>query len=72
VTPFLSKVVFESEAEAFEGVVSGRVKRGDVMVVRGEGPRGAPGMPEMLSPSAALVGAGLGKVTKGAQDRPKK
>ena len=41
-----------------------RVQKGDVVVVRYEGPRGAPGMPEMLSPSSALVGVGLGQVRR--------
>lgn len=53
-------ICFESESEAFEGVMRGRVRKGHVVVIRNEGPRGSPGMPEMLSPSAAIVGAGLG------------
>jgi dihydroxy-acid dehydratase len=52
--------VFESEEEAFEAVQTGRIERGDVVVIRGEGPRGGPGMREMLAVTAALVGAGLG------------
>jgi len=52
--------VFESEGEAFRGIVGGLVKPGHVVVIRNEGPKGSPGMPEMLSPTAALVGAGLG------------
>lgn len=53
--------VYDGEVAAYDAVVAGDLKPGDVMVIRYEGPRGAPGMPEMLSPSAALVGAGLGK-----------
>ena len=52
---------FDDEDDAFEAIVEGRVAKGAVMVIRYEGPKGAPGMPEMLSPGAALVGAGLGK-----------
>lgn len=52
---------FDDEDEAFEAIMAGRIQKGDVLVVRYEGPKGAPGMPEMLSPGAALVGAGLGK-----------
>ena len=52
---------FDDEDDAFEAIVEGRVTKGVVVVIRYEGPRGAPGMPEMLSPGAALVGAGLGK-----------
>ena len=52
---------FDDEDDAFEAIVEGRVAKGVVMVIRYEGPKGAPGMPEMLSPGAALVGAGLGK-----------
>lgn len=52
--------VFDREEEALEAILSGKVRRGDVLVIRYEGPRGGPGMREMLSPSAALVGAGLG------------
>jgi len=54
-------VVFDSEQEAFEGIMTGQVARGSVLVIRYEGPKGSPGMPEMLSPGAALVGSGLGK-----------
>lgn len=53
--------VFDGEGAAYDAVTTGSIKAGDVLVIRGEGPKGAPGMPEMLSPSAALVGAGLGK-----------
>jgi dihydroxy-acid dehydratase len=52
--------VFDSEEAAFQGVENRSVKAGDVMVIRYEGPRGGPGMREMLAVTAALVGAGLG------------
>ncbi len=52
--------VFENEYEAIEGIRS-RVQRGDVIVIRNSGPKGAPGMPEMLKPTSAVMGAGLGK-----------
>ena len=52
--------VFESEELAFEAVQAGRIKAGDVVVIRQEGPRGGPGMREMLGVTAAIVGAGLG------------
>ena len=51
--------VFDSEEAAFEAVQGGRIHRGDVVVIRNEGPRGGPGMREMLAVTAALVGAGL-------------
>ena len=51
--------IFESQEEALEGILHGKVKDGDVVVVRYEGPRGGPGMQEMLSPTAAIVGAGI-------------
>jgi dihydroxy-acid dehydratase len=53
--------VFDSEEEAFDAVTSGRIKPGDVIVVRYEGPRGGPGMREMLAVTAAVIGAGLGR-----------
>ncbi|MGC3943865.1 MAG: dihydroxy-acid dehydratase [Chryseolinea sp.] len=53
--------VFNSEFELNDGIVSGRVKAGDVVVIRNVGPKGAPGMPEMLKPTSAIMGAGLGK-----------
>eukprot|EP00274_Cyanoptyche_gloeocystis_P002135 CAMPEP_0196660400 /NCGR_PEP_ID=MMETSP1086-20130531/39588_1 /TAXON_ID=77921 /ORGANISM="Cyanoptyche gloeocystis , Strain SAG4.97" /LENGTH=593 /DNA_ID=CAMNT_0041994791 /DNA_START=277 /DNA_END=2058 /DNA_ORIENTATION=+ len=53
--------VFNSEEEALDAVLANQINKGDVLVIRYEGPRGGPGMREMLSPSAALVGAGLGK-----------
>ncbi|MEQ8388011.1 MAG: dihydroxy-acid dehydratase [Alphaproteobacteria bacterium] len=52
---------FDREEEAFEAVVKGRIKPGDVIVIRYEGPRGGPGMREMLSTTAALYGEGLGQ-----------
>lgn len=52
---------FDAEDEAFQQIMAGNIKKGDVLVIRYEGPKGSPGMPEMLSPGAALVGAGLGK-----------
>jgi dihydroxy-acid dehydratase len=55
-------VVFDNEQDAYDAVMAGRIKAGDVLVIRYQGPKGSPGMPEMLSPSAALVGAGLGQV----------
>jgi dihydroxy-acid dehydratase len=53
--------VFESEAEANEGIKNGKVESGDVVVIRYVGPKGGPGMPEMLKPTSAIMGAGLGK-----------
>jgi dihydroxy-acid dehydratase len=53
--------IFNSEDEAFKAIVAGKVRQGDVVVVRYEGPRGGPGMQEMLSPTAALAGMGLDK-----------
>ena len=52
--------VFEGEFEANDGIKNGFVKKGDVVVIRYEGPKGGPGMPEMLKPTAAIMGAGLG------------
>ncbi|TMK29836.1 MAG: dihydroxy-acid dehydratase [Actinobacteria bacterium] len=52
---------FDSEQEAFEALTSGRIEAGDVIVIRYEGPKGSPGMPEMLAVTAAVAGAGLGK-----------
>jgi len=51
--------VFESEEEAFEAVTGGRIRPGDVLIVRNEGPKGGPGMREMLAVTAAIVGEGL-------------
>jgi dihydroxy-acid dehydratase len=53
--------VFDGEQELIAGISSGRVKSGDVVVIRNVGPIGAPGMPEMLKPTSAIIGAGLGK-----------
>ena len=53
--------VFEQEETAFEAVQSGSIREGDVVVIRGEGPRGGPGMREMLAVTAAIAGAGLGE-----------
>lgn len=53
--------VFDSEYDANDGIRDGLVKKGDVVVIRYEGPKGGPGMPEMLKPTAAIMGAGLGK-----------
>ena len=53
--------VFDSEYAANDGISAGFVQKGDVVVIRYEGPKGGPGMPEMLKPTAAIIGAGLGK-----------
>ena len=53
--------VFDGEYDANAGIGAGKVKKGDVVVIRYEGPKGGPGMPEMLKPTAAIMGAGLGK-----------
>jgi dihydroxy-acid dehydratase len=53
--------VFDGEFELIAGITNKRVQPGDVVVIRYVGPKGAPGMPEMLKPTAALIGAGLGK-----------
>ena len=53
--------VFNGEFELVEGVRSGKIRSGDVVVIRYVGPRGAPGMPEMLKPTSLIMGAGLGK-----------
>lgn len=53
--------VFDSEYDANDGIRDGLVQKGDVVVIRYEGPKGGPGMPEMLKPTAAIIGAGLGK-----------
>jgi dihydroxy-acid dehydratase len=53
--------VFDGEKDLVAGIANGRVKKGDVVVIRYEGPKGAPGMPEMLKPTSAIMGAGLGK-----------
>ncbi|WP_114791608.1 dihydroxy-acid dehydratase [Niabella yanshanensis] len=53
--------VFDGEKKLIAGLAEGRVKAGDVVVIKNEGPKGAPGMPEMLKPTGAIIGAGLGK-----------
>ena len=53
--------VFDGEKKLIAGISSGQVKSGDVVVIKNEGPKGAPGMPEMLKPTSAIIGAGLGK-----------
>lgn len=52
---------FDSENDAYEAIVGGKIVKGDVVVVRYEGPKGSPGMPEMLMPGGALIGCGLGQ-----------
>jgi len=52
--------VYDSETDAFDALTAGRIEKGDVMVIRYEGPKGSPGMPEMLAVTAAVAGAGLG------------
>ena len=52
--------IYESQDEALKGILDGEVKEGDVVVIRYEGPKGGPGMPEMLSPTSAIMGMGLG------------
>ena len=52
--------VFESEEEGVEAILGGKIKPGDVVIIRYEGPRGGPGMREMLTPTSAIVGMGLG------------
>jgi dihydroxy-acid dehydratase len=54
-------VIFESQEQAYEGILGGKVKPGDVVVIRYEGPKGGPGMQEMLAPTAAIHGRGLGE-----------
>ncbi len=53
--------VFESEEDAMKAIMSGKIKKGDVVVIRYEGPKGGPGMREMLGPTAAIAGEGLDK-----------
>ncbi|HHW70138.1 MAG TPA: dihydroxy-acid dehydratase [Clostridiales bacterium] len=53
--------VFNSEEEAFESILNGNIKKGDVVIIRYEGPKGGPGMKEMLSPTSAIAGMGLDK-----------
>ena len=54
-------IVFEGEEKALQAILNGTVKAGHVIVIRGEGPKGGPGMREMLSPTSAIMGKGLGK-----------
>jgi len=54
-------IVFDSQEVALQGIFGGKVKPGHVVVIRYEGPKGGPGMPEMLAPTSAIVGMGLGK-----------
>ena len=54
-------VIFDSEEEAGEGILAGKVKAGDVVVIRYEGPKGGPGMQEMLAPTSYIMGRGLGE-----------
>lgn len=54
-------VIFDSQEDACEGILAGKVKSGDVVVIRYEGPKGGPGMQEMLSPTSYIMGAGLGE-----------
>jgi dihydroxy-acid dehydratase len=66
VTPKMLKhtgpaVIFESEIDAYNGIVFNKVKAGDVVVIRYEGPKGGPGMQEMLAPTTAIKGVGLGE-----------
>jgi len=61
-TKFIGKArVFDGEESAFDAVANGEINEGDVLVIRYEGPKGGPGMREMLATTAALVGQGLGK-----------
>lgn len=53
--------VFDREEQALDAILDGKIQKGDVIVIRYEGPKGGPGMREMLAPTAALMGAGLGK-----------
>ena len=53
--------VFESEEDALKNILNGSIKKGDVIIIRYEGPKGGPGMREMLSPTSAVMGRGLGK-----------
>jgi len=56
-----SAIVYESEEDALKGILDGEVKAGNVIIIRNEGPVGGPGMREMLSPTSAIMGRGLGK-----------
>ena len=63
-------VIFEAETEAYEGIVNGKVKAGDVVVIRYEGPRGGPGMQEMLAPTTRHQGHGPGRQGGPGDRRP--
>ena len=52
--------IFDSEEACLDAILKGRIRPGDVLVIRYEGPRGGPGMREMLAPTSAIIGAGLG------------
>jgi dihydroxy-acid dehydratase len=52
--------IYESQDDAMAGILAGEIKEGDVVIIRYEGPKGGPGMPEMLSPTSAIMGMGLG------------
>ena len=52
--------VFESEEDCLEAILAGKIQAGDIVIVRNEGPKGGPGMREMLAPTSAVIGAGLG------------
>ncbi|MGF1448033.1 MAG: dihydroxy-acid dehydratase [Opitutales bacterium] len=54
-------IIYESEEDALQGILDGQVQEGHVVVIRNEGPKGGPGMREMLSPTSAIMGKGLGK-----------
>ena len=62
--------VFESEEACLEAILAGRIRPGDVIVIRYEGPRGGPGMREMLAPTSAIIGAGLGDSVGADHRRP--
>ncbi|HSG69472.1 MAG TPA: dihydroxy-acid dehydratase, partial [Planctomycetaceae bacterium] len=53
--------VFDSEEDMLHGLERGEIQKGDVIIIRYEGPKGGPGMPEMLTPTSAIMGAGLGQ-----------
>ena len=57
-------VIFDSEEEAGEGILAGKVKAGDVVVIRYEGPKGGPGMQEMLAPTSYIMGRGSARASR--------
>ena len=63
-------VIFDSQEEADAGILNGKVKAGDVVVIRYEGPKGGPGMQEMLAPTSNIMGMGLGDVGRADHRRP--